>query len=199
MAEENAEKEEGGGEEVAAEVQKKGEGGPAPASGPNQKLVFIVLIFNVVAILGVGAIVFIGNSKRSSTVTLADIAAQNDLGAAAAKHGGEHGAPAPGAETKTHHFIKEAFTVNLTGPQGNKYAKVDVEIEVDDDFVKSEIERLRPKIRDFILVVLSSKTSDQIESIDGRNFLREEIKNKINGYLTRGQVKNVFFTQFIVQ
>lgn len=188
-----------GGEEEAGEVQKKS-GGDAPApSGPNQKLVFLVLIFNVIAIIGVGAIVYLGNSKRSSTVTLADVAAQKD---GASTHGGAGAGDSHGAskgETKVNHFIKEAFTVNLTGPQGNKYAKVDVEIEVDDDFVKEEIERLRPKIRDFILVVLSSKTSDQIESIDGRNFLREEIRNKINGYLSRGQVKNVFFTQFIVQ
>jgi flagellar FliL protein len=161
-----------------------------------------VLILNVVIVIAVAVLVWMGNAKRSSTVTLADIAedkAKAGADAHGAAAGGEGGGAAKGGTEPTITFIKEAFTVNITGPQGTKYAKVDVEIEVEDDFVKNEIEKLRPRIRDFILVVLSSKTPEQIESVDGRDFLREEIRNKVNGYLTRGRIKNVYFTQFIVQ
>ncbi len=193
---------EGAAEEGDA-VQKKGASdAPAPAA-PNQKLVFLVLILNVVIVIAVAVLVWMGNAKRSSTVTLADIAEDKAKAGAdahgAAAGGDGHGGAAKGGTEPTITFIKEAFTVNITGPQGTKYAKVDVEIEVEDDFVKNEIEKLRPRIRDFILVVLSSKTPEQIESVDGRDFLREEIRNKVNGYLTRGRIKNVYFTQFIVQ
>jgi flagellar FliL protein len=186
-----------GGGEAADPVQKKGVDEAPPPAAPNQKLVFMVLALNVVFLVGTAVVVWMGNAKRTQTVTLADIAEDKARNVASEVHG-DKAADAKAAESSVT-FIKEAFTVNITGPQGNKYAKVDVEIEVEDDFVKNEIEKLRPRIRDFILVVLSSKTPEQIESVDGRDFLREEIRNKVNGYLTRGKIKNVYFTQFIVQ
>ena len=93
--------------------------------------------------------------------------------------------------------VTEHFTVNLA--DGTHYAQVTVAIEVLNPAAKNEVVKLKPKIRDFVVVILSSKTYEQIESVDGRDFLREEIRNKINGYLTRGQINNVYFTQFIVQ
>jgi flagellar FliL protein len=133
------------------------------------------------------AFVWMNLSKSRKSISLADVEA------AKATH---EAAPELSVAAK---FIKESFTVNLADTAASHFAKVDVEIEVDDDFVRGEVERLKPRIRDFIVVILSSKTYDQIASVDGRDFLREEIRNKINGYLTRGQIKNVYFTQFIIQ
>lgn len=196
---------EGGGDEGDA-VKKKGEGG-APSSGPNQKLVLIVLVLNAVVLMTLAFVVWKSYVATSNQVSLGDIAASKD-GKEEAHGEGEHGKEEghgkegekkekgdPGDEN----FVYESFTVNLADSRGSHFAKVDVAIEVEEGFVKNEVKALRPKIRDFINVVLSSKTYEQIESADGREFLREEIRNKINGYLPRGQVKNVFFTQFIVQ
>jgi flagellar FliL protein len=190
-------------EETAADseaVQKKGSGEAAAPSAPNQKLVFLVLILNTVVLVALAAIFWVSNSKRQNEVSLGDIAASKEAPAAPEGHEekGEKGKK-EGGDEESDNFIKESFTVNLADAKGSHFAKVDVEIEVDDQFVKDEVNRLRPKIRDFIIVVLSSKTYDQIESVDGRDFLREEIRNKINGYLSRGKIKNVYFTQFIVQ
>ncbi len=196
-----------GGDDTEA-VQKKSavEGASAPAS--NQKLILIVLVLNAVVLVALAAVVWMSNSKNSKQVTLGDIAAEKDSSekghgaeGEGGGHGGEHGKEGKNGEEAVpeNNFIKESFTVNLSGGRGSRFAKVDVEIEVKDDFVREEVNRLRPKIRDFILVVLSSKTYEQVESVDGRDFLREEIRNKINGYLTRGRIENVFFTQFIIQ
>ena len=127
--------------------------------------------------------------------------------ASAAHGGGGHDAPDPHdehggakkADPVENQFVKESFTVNLAESRGAHFAKVDVEIEVPEDFVRDELNRLKPRIRDFIVVLLSSKTFEQIESTESKDFLREEIRNKINGYLSRGQIKNVYFTQFIIQ
>lgn len=174
-------------------------------SAPNQKLILMILALNTIAILTVAVVVWIGFNKSSSKVTLGDIAAEKEGGGHEEKAeeghgGGGHGEK--GGEKKAEvvdNFVKESFTVNLADSKGSHFAQVTVEIEVDNSFTKAEVDRLRPKIRDFIVVVLSSKTYEQVESVDGRDFLREEIRNKINGYLTRGQIKNVYFTQFIVQ
>jgi flagellar FliL protein len=206
LAEEQANKEGGEEQQAAAEAEavKKKPTEAAPG-GLNPKLILVVLALNLLVLLALTSIVWMNYKKQSSEMSLAQIAISEKGGKEA--HGGDahggggdgHGGGKKEAEAPTSHFIKESFTVNLADSRGAHFAKVDVEFEVEDDFAKDEMERLRPKIRDFITIVLSSKTYEQVESVDGRDFLREEIRNKINGYLTRGQVKNVFFTQFIVQ
>lgn len=199
MAEEEQKTEEGqaaeGGEDA---VKKKGE--PA-ASGLNPKLVYGVLILNVLLVGVVAALVAMTFMQKKSAVSLGDI--QEQAGHGAGEHAAGGGEKPSGDKDKKEDpsklFITESFTVNLSDSKGSHFAKVDVVIEAGDDSVRAEIERILPKIRDFIVVVLSSKTYDQIASVDGRDFLREEIRNKINGYLTRGQIKDIYFTQFIVQ
>ena len=175
-------------------VMKKGASGAA-AAGPNQKLVMIALLLNTVVMVATGVIVTINSIRSSHKVSLADVATAPTEEAPAAEG---HGEKKEGKEAADN-FVKESFTVNLADENGAHFAKVDVEIEADDAFVRDEIGKLRPKIRDFVNVMLSSKTYDQVVSQDGKDFLREGIRNKINGMLTRGQIKNIYFTQFIVQ
>jgi flagellar protein FliL len=193
-AQEGGEAAEGADESIKKKSDGAGEGQKAPAP----KLIYIVLALNLVVLLALAVFVWMNLSKSQKQVSLADIEASKSSSGAA--HGGEHGEggeeAGAGKESK---FIPESFTVNLADGSGAHFAIVDVEIEVDDDFVKEEVIRLRPRIRDFIIVILSSKTYDQIASVDGRDFLREEIRNKVNGYLTKGQIKNVYFTKFIIQ
>jgi flagellar FliL protein len=192
-----------GGEEEA--VTKKIDA-VVGSGGPNQKLIFIVLILNSVVLLVVAALIAMSYMKQAKQVSLADVATSTEEHASPA-HGGEHGGGhddghGGGKKDKkdeASNFIKESFTVNLADSRGAHFAKVDVEIEVEDDNVKQALAAIQPKIRDFIVIVLSSKTYEQVSSADGRDFLREEIRNKINGYLPRGQIKDVYFTQFIVQ
>ncbi|MEO5666603.1 MAG: flagellar basal body-associated FliL family protein [Bdellovibrionota bacterium] len=189
-------------EVVDESIKKKSDGSEGAQKAPAPKLIYIVLALNLVVLLALAVFVWMNLSKSQKQVSLADIEASKAPEAHAAA-GGEHSGGegekgGEGAEASSK-FIPESFKVNLADSTGSHFAIVDVEIEVEDDFVKEEVVRLRPRIRDFIVVILSSKTYDQIASIDGRDFLREEIRNKINGYLTRGQIKNVYFTQFIIQ
>jgi flagellar FliL protein len=192
-AQEGGEAAEGADESIKKKSDSGGEGQKAPAP----KLIYIVLALNLVVLLALAVFVWMNLSKSQKQVSLADIeASKSSSGAEHSSGGGEGGEAAGAKESK---FIPESFTVNLADGSGAHFAIVDVEIEVDDDFVKEEVVRLRPRIRDFIIVILSSKTYDQIASVDGRDFLREEIRNKVNGYLTKGQIKNVYFTKFIIQ
>ncbi len=206
-----AEEQEGGEQNAKADeaVKRVDDDGAGALSKiqSTQKFVYIAMLVNVVFLIGVGAFVVMKLSPKQGEVDAGQIVAGESGGHAASggEHGapaaGEHGAPATGtaATPGAASFIKESFTVNLADPGRNHFAKVDVDIEITDDFVKEEVTRLVPKIRDFIVIVLSSKTYDQIITVDGKDFLREEIRNKINGYLSRGQIKNVYFSQFIIQ
>lgn len=172
-------------------VQRKDGADASAGPGSNNKLVFIVLIVNVVALVAVAAMFWMNASKQSQNVSLQDIEEQRQAEATVKDEAAE--------ATQQSHYIDESFMVNLSGSEGKHFAKVDVSIQVENDFVKAELEKIRPKVRDFIVIMLSSKSVDQLSTADGVEFLREEIRNKINGYLTKGEVKDVLFTNFLVQ
>jgi flagellar FliL protein len=50
-----------------------------------------------------------------------------------------------------------------------------------------------------ILLLLSSKTLEQIQDIDGKIALRNELVSRINQALQQGRIKNLYFTEFVIQ
>jgi flagellar FliL protein len=93
----------------------------------------------------------------------------------------------------------QPFIVNLVDPSGKRYLKATLSLELDRAEVKSEIETKTVKIRDAVLVLLSSKSFGDISTPEGKRRLREEIVTRINTFLTTGRVTGVYFTEFVVQ
>jgi flagellar FliL protein len=115
---------------------------------------------------------------------------------------GEHQAQQE-EEKKEDQFIgsvipMETFLVNLAGSRGGKLAKVNMELEVDGEKVQQEIEKRKPQIRDIIIIILSSKNYDQIVTKESKDTLRDEVRDTVNSFLTKGHIKRVYFTEFIV-
>ena len=96
-------------------------------------------------------------------------------------------------------YSLETFIVNLVGGRGKNYLKAKVELELDSDKTIVEINKRLPQIRDAILTMLSSKSNEDISTLEGKFQLRAEIISTLNQYLKTGRVKNVYFTDFIVQ
>ncbi len=92
-----------------------------------------------------------------------------------------------------------AKVVNLLDNNGERYLKVDVQLEVSGAECVAELEELKPKITDAVLVLLSSKKYKEIAGFEGKQRLRDEIAMRLNSYLSRGQVQRVYFTEFIIQ
>ncbi len=91
----------------------------------------------------------------------------------------------------------ETFIVNLAGAKGRKVLKVNMELEVKGADVVAEIDNRKAQIRDFIIIILPSKTYDEISTTTGKDFLRNEIKDNINTFLSKGKITNVYFTELI--
>ncbi|MGZ3725292.1 MAG: flagellar basal body-associated FliL family protein [Pseudobdellovibrio sp.] len=91
----------------------------------------------------------------------------------------------------------ETFVVNLAGSKGRKVLKVNMELEVKGADVEKEIENRKAQIRDFILIILSSKSYEEVSVKDGRESLKTEIKDNINSFLSKGKILNVYITEFI--
>ncbi|MGC9324897.1 MAG: flagellar basal body-associated FliL family protein [Desulfomonilia bacterium] len=93
----------------------------------------------------------------------------------------------------------ESFIVNLTDAQGTRYLKVVMQLELSNALLEPEIEKRKPQIRDEIIMLLSSKSFDDVSSVAGKRALKRAIINGVNKYLATGQVVQIYFTEFVVQ
>jgi flagellar FliL protein len=96
-------------------------------------------------------------------------------------------------------FPLDAFIVNLTGTSGERYLKVSLQLELGKVELTEEVEKRVPQLRDTILLLLSSKTFEDIGTYSGKTKLRSEITARLNGMLPPGSIKKVYFTEFVVQ
>jgi len=93
----------------------------------------------------------------------------------------------------------DTFIVNLAGDSGNHYLKVKISLELDSEKAKTEVEKRLIPFRDSILTLLTSKTVEDVKSLEGKAQIRAEIMTMLNQYLKAGKISNVYFGDFIVQ
>jgi len=93
----------------------------------------------------------------------------------------------------------DPFIVNLADPTGHRYLRAKITLEFRNDEVYQRANERIPQINDAIIMVLSSKTVEEVLSPEGKMELRIELIRKLNELLGPNSIKNIFFTQFVVQ
>ena len=93
----------------------------------------------------------------------------------------------------------EPFLVNLADQDSRRYLKLKVELEVNNEEAAKELEKSMPRIRDALILLLSSKTYLDLASYQGKQQLKEEIKQKVSALPDGKKVTDVFFTEFVAQ
>ena len=96
-------------------------------------------------------------------------------------------------------FSLDPFLVNLAGSQGKRVLKVTVSLELSAPEVHAELTENLQKVVDSILVLLSSKTFEDVYSVQGKFKLKDEITTRVNRFLVMGHIKDAYFTEFIIQ
>jgi flagellar FliL protein len=91
------------------------------------------------------------------------------------------------------------FTVNLADKGTDAYARIAITLEFSNEKVKREVDKRMPIIKDAIIDVISSKTPDFVRTPEGREALRLELIRRLNIILVEGGVRNIYFTEFVVQ
>ena len=140
-----------------------------------------------------------GSSGNILAEGLAAAPAADAHGAPAA---GAHGAPAAGgaaAAAGANIFPLDPFIVNIYDGQELRYLKVKVELEMVSPAVKAELDGRLAAIRDSVLILLSAKTLQDIQDVQGKNTLKDEILGAINKNIPPGKIAKVYFTDFVVQ
>lgn len=93
-------------------------------------------------------------------------------------------------------FPLESLAVNLSG---GGYLRAQIQLEFVERDVPSRFYLRLVPIRDGLIGLLASRKSDEINSQTGRDNLKRDIKELVNEILRREEVKNVYFTQFVIQ
>jgi len=87
-------------------------------------------------------------------------------------------------ENKPPRFIKmDEFTVNLPGRGGEHYLQTAIVLRTGDSSTEGKIKNFLPVIRDKIILVLSSRTMQELATVDGKNAMAREIALVINSII----------------
>ena len=105
----------------------------------------------------------------------------------------------PEQQGPTEIYSLPPFVVNLADPLGRRYLKVAIDVEVVSKKVADEMDKNLPRVKDTLLLLLSSKTFSDLDSMEEKITLKNEIVQRLNQILGKGKVVNVYFTEFVAQ
>lgn len=106
--------------------------------------------------------------------------------------------------------------INLADPGGRRYLKVGIVLEFAPHdtawytmateqraelqaLFETEMGTKQPVIEDLVISIISSKSFEQVYTLEGKEGLRQEIINRINQMLPTQLVMYVYFNEFVVQ
>ncbi len=91
----------------------------------------------------------------------------------------------------------DTYVVNLSSAK--RYLKVDLQLEFDAPNKVDKGVKETPRLRDSIIRVLTSKTADDLLTVEGKDTLRQELVKVVNAALGENIVTDVYFTNFVIQ
>ena len=90
------------------------------------------------------------------------------------------------------------FTVNLADPLGQRFIKINLDVEVADAKVTDEIAQQNARIRDAVILLLSSKSYADIATTESKLMLKSELTDRLNNILGPGKIHQVFITDMVI-
>ena len=91
------------------------------------------------------------------------------------------------------------FLVNLADPLGRRYLKLTMDVEVKNEIIEQELQTNMSKIRDAVILLLSSKSYADLASLESKQLLKMELVKELNLKLGGPKVLRVYFTEMVIQ
>ncbi len=92
-----------------------------------------------------------------------------------------------------------AFTTNLADPLGQRFIRINIEVEAANPKVADDMAKNNARIRDSIIILLSSKTYSDIAGTESKLMLKSEISERLSAILGQGKIHQVFITDMVIQ
>jgi flagellar FliL protein len=148
---------------------------PDTAAEPKKSKKKLFLIIGVVAVLllglaGGGAVFYMKKKAAAEAEVLAEAEADGTAAPKVQKRD---------RKAKSAFVALDTFTVNLADRDADRYAQVQLSLELNDEGAAQLIKNFMPVIRNNILLVLSHKMAAELLEKDGKIKLSEEIKVEV--------------------
>jgi flagellar basal body-associated protein FliL len=108
-----------------------------------------------------------------------------------------YGSEAQKKNSETPILQLEPFITNIG--DRNRFLKLSISVELSSPDMAEKAKAKTGAIRDAIIMLITTKTSDAISSSEGKQQLKDEILMRLNQILGEGNVKNIYFTDFVMQ
>lgn len=170
-----------------------------PAKSGKMKIIIIILVLLVLLIGGAGTFWWFQLREPAApapTVPASQPAAQAPSQEAARP---TSSAPTDIPRPVTSVVSLPTVMVNLADAAGDRYLKVGMEVEVSAPEAIQEIQSQSARIRDSLIILLSSKTYADLASAEGKMQLKNEVASRLNQILGTPRVVRIYFTDFVVQ
>jgi len=111
-------------------------------------------------------------------------------------HGGGHGSE----EKKTDNESQIGpFIVNLADDGARRYLRATMQLGLRKESYKKYFEKIDPRVRDALLLTLSSRRTNELLTPEGKAKLRAEIVAQLNTIIGKHVVEEVYFVDFLIQ
>lgn len=194
-------------EKAPAEVALDGAAEAKPSK--KKRIIKLVILILLLAILGGGGFFgykfFMSKKAAAGGDNATEHKTEEPAGEGGTKAEGGHGdakegdGKGTGAEGGSELVSLPPFLVNLADPQGRRYLKLALDIEVKDKAAADQMNKNMAKVKDSLLLLLSSKTYDDLASIENKILLKKEIVERLTLVLGEQKVLRVYITEIVIQ
>lgn len=95
-------------------------------------------------------------------------------------------------------YTMTPFNTNLSGVP-RRLIRMGISLEMLDEEGYEEVIGIMPRARDTIMHILNGKSFNDLESVQGKLHLKNQIISELNASLQKGVVKNIYFNELVVQ
>jgi flagellar FliL protein len=182
--------------EEKEQEESQEESAPKEKKSSSLLLIIIIVVLILIIILGAVAFLFLSGDdeqpvqqtvqkeqpqqkvKKKSYGDMEDTRSLNDIGIL---------------------YPLDTFTVNLKSDSGRRFLKTTISLELEGEELSMELDAKAPVLRDRIIRILTSKTLEEVSSKKGKAKLSQQIVDTLNSMITDGQIKGIYFTEFVIQ
>jgi flagellar FliL protein len=80
-----------------------------------------------------------------------------------------------------------------------RYLRIEVNLEVADEQTAKLVAERRPQLRDSVIIAASARTVAEIQSPQGKQELRRELREQLAAMLPPDRLRHIYFSDLVVQ
>ena len=171
-----------------AEEENTEEENTEEKKGSGKNLIIMIALGVVILAIGAGGAMFFMGSDEGTEAEMAEEIKDE---------------PMVENHMSLYHELHPAFVANFSGKSKKNYMQVYIVAMAHEEDVIEDLKMHMPAIRNDVLMTLSATTSQEIETVEGKEALRQKVLDKIQDTMEmktgREGIEDIYFTKFVAQ